>query len=135
MDKKRADLKLSQGRRAITSSKLCTYIQWGVDAGVKPVISTNKLLLTEEMLIRLYNAGLRHLVITLHTKKSLDSFLMCCKWFADNNIEVANFSKRHLKEYDENGNMMFFQRKSTSFLSRRRTRKICQKTIWTKYSK
>ncbi len=95
--------------------KLCTYIQWGVDAGVKPVISTNGVLLTEEMLIRLYNAGLRHLVITLHTKKSLDSFLMCCKWFVNNNIEVVNFSKRHLKEYDENGNMMFFQGKVLAF--------------------
>lgn len=95
--------------------KLCTYIQWGVDVGVKPVISTNGILLTEKMLAKLYNAGLRHLVITLHTIKSLEAFLMCCKWFDNNNIEMVNFSKRLSKEYEGNGNIMFFQGKVLDF--------------------
>lgn len=95
--------------------KLCMYIQWGVDAGVKPVISTNGILLTEEMLVKLYGAGLRHLVITLHTMKSLEAFLRCCKWFDDNNIQVVNFSKRNAKEYIDNDNIMFFQGKVLDF--------------------
>ncbi len=95
--------------------KLCTYIQWGVDAGIKPVISTNGILLTKEMLIKLYHAGLRHLVITLHTLKSLEAFLMCCSWFSENGIEAINFSKRHLKEYINSGDIMFFQGKVLDF--------------------
>lgn len=63
----------------------------------------------------LYNAGLRHLVITLHTMKSLEAFLLCCNWFHDNSIKVVNFSNRHSKEYLNGGDIMFFQGKVLDF--------------------
>lgn len=93
--------------------QIVKYIRWGVEAGVKPVISTNGLLLTEEKLIQLYSAGLRHLVITLHTMRSLEAFLMCCGYFTENHITVKNFSERHVG--DGGKDTMYFQGKILEF--------------------
>lgn len=88
---------------------LVKYVKWGVEAGIKPVISTNGVLLTEEKLVQLYNAGLRHLVITLHTDQSFQAFLMCCKYFSSHNIKVVNFKDRHNNV--DNEDVMYFQGK------------------------
>ena len=93
--------------------ELAKYIRWGCEAGIKPVVSTNGLLLTEQKLKELYSAGLRHLVITLHTIESLEAFLICCDYFKQNNIMVKNFSERHSTENDID--IMYFQGKVLQF--------------------
>lgn len=50
--------------------KLLQYVQWASDRGIHPLISTNGVLLTEEIFLQLLDAGLRNLQITLHTTAS-----------------------------------------------------------------
>lgn len=91
---------------------LVKYVRWGVEAGIKPVISTNGLLLTEEKLVQLYSAGLRHLVITLHKEQSWQAFQMCCEYFEKHNIQVLNFKERHSNSGED---IMYFQGKILDF--------------------
>lgn len=74
---------------------LVKYVSWGVEAGVKPVLSTNGILLDRDRLKALYEAGLRHLVITLHTQESLRNFLEACAYFESEGIEAVHFDQRH----------------------------------------
>lgn len=92
--------------------QLDKYIRWGVEAEIKPVISTNGLLLTEDKLKSLYQSGLRHMEITLHTSKSIKAFIMACNYFKKNNIKVYNFSQ-HYKQFEED--VMFFTGKILDF--------------------
>ncbi|MCI8491946.1 radical SAM protein [Anaerotruncus sp.] len=70
------------------------YIGWGVQAGIKPVISTNGILLTGERLEELYRQGLRHLVFTLHTMDSLKSFCDAYAYLKKQNENLFHFNKR-----------------------------------------
>lgn len=88
------------------------YIRWGCDVGVKPNISTNALLLTVEKLENMYNAGLRQLVITLHTKTSFDNFKNAYDWLIKNKINVVRYEDRLKKEEKES---FYFQAKFLDF--------------------
>lgn len=70
------------------------YIRWGVEAGVKPVISTNGLLLTQGKLENLLRSGLKHLVITLHRPASVQAFIMAVLYFKTHSIETYHFADR-----------------------------------------
>jgi organic radical activating enzyme len=91
------------------------YIKWGVEAGIKPIVSTNGLLLTRQKLDSLFKSGLRYLVITLHTIKSIEAFKMAYAYFKEKGIEIVNFSQRH-KKYDKE--VMFFSGKILDFLEK-----------------
>ncbi|MEB2285757.1 MAG: hypothetical protein B6D46_10615 [Polyangiaceae bacterium UTPRO1] len=54
--------------------QLLRYVQWAADRGVHPLISTNGVLLTEEIFLKLLDAGLRNLQITLHTTASTKAY-------------------------------------------------------------
>ena len=81
------------------------YIHWGVEAGIKPVISTNGICLSTDKMKRLYESGLRHLIITLHTNKSLQAFIEIYKWFKNEGIVFKPFSTRH---QNTEGDNLFF---------------------------
>lgn len=97
--------------------KVCDYVGYGVKLGrIKPNISTNGLLLTEEILDTLYKQGLRRLVITLHTKKSVEAFKMAVNYFEKNHIKVCHYEKMFSSQDDEN--TMFFAGKVLDFNSK-----------------
>lgn len=110
--KKGQTLNYHRQGEALLHKDLEKYIRWGVDIGIKPVISTNGVLLTEDRLRCLYHAGLRHLVITLHKKQSVEAFLMACQYFKDEKIEVINFNQRHKRT---DSDVMYFMGKILDF--------------------
>jgi SAM-dependent methyltransferase len=59
--------------------KLIQYVQWASDRGIHPLISTNGVLLTEEIFQQLLDAGLRNLQITLHTTASTKAYGMVAR--------------------------------------------------------
>ena len=59
--------------------KLLQYVQWASDRGIHPLISTNGVLLTEEIFRQLLDAGLRNLQITLHTTASTKAYGMVAR--------------------------------------------------------
>lgn len=71
------------------------YVRWGVEAEIKPIISTNGELLDVNRLEKLYAAGLRHLVITLHTEGSLKSYLNVIRWLEEKGVKTLHFSEHH----------------------------------------
>lgn len=89
--------------------ELVKYVKWGVEAGIKPLISTNGTLLSEEKLSKLYSAGMRHLLLSLHTEQSWHAFLMCCEYFEKHHIQVRNFKEFDPKCEDD---VMYFQARS-----------------------
>ncbi len=95
---------------------VCEYVGYGVKLGkIKPNISTNGILLTETMLDNLYKQGLRRLLITLHTKKSVEAFKMAVDYFEKNNINVRPYEEM-FSNNDED--VMFFAGKVLDFNSK-----------------
>lgn len=109
--KKGQTLNYHRQGEALLHKDLEKYIRWG-DIGTKPVISTNGVLLTEDRLRSLYNAGLRHLIITLHKKQWVEAFLMACQYFKNEKVEVINFNQRYNKTESD---VMFFMGKILDF--------------------
>lgn len=78
--------------------QICDFVKYGVWFGkIRPIISTNGILLTKEILNKLVTNGLRMLVITLHTKKSVKAFKMAVDYFEEHNIKVLPFEQMHKK--------------------------------------
>ena len=91
---KRQTLNYHRQGEPLLHKSLAKYIRWGVEAGIKPVISTNGELLDAELLDELYRSGLRRLVITLHTLASLRHFLDTIDYFDSHNIDIVHFSQQ-----------------------------------------
>jgi len=70
------------------------YIGLGVDYGVKPIISTNGLLATQERIEELFIYGLRHLVFTLHTPDSLRNFISTYDYLSTQQTTLLHFNER-----------------------------------------
>lgn len=110
--KKGQTLNYHRQGEALLHRELEKYVRWGVEIGIKPVISTNGILLTRKRLESLYESGLRHLEITLHISESIDAFQMACDFFGEKKVKVVHFSRRHEKfERD----VMFFAGKILDF--------------------
>lgn len=54
--------------------KLLQYVRWASQRGIHPLISTNGVLLTQEIFEQLLDAGIRNLQITLHTTASTKAY-------------------------------------------------------------
>lgn len=83
---------------ALLHKQLEKYICWGVAAGIKPFISTNGVLLTEQRLASLYQSGLRHLIVSGHTEKSIAAFRTAVSYFQNRGIKLINYMDRHIKD-------------------------------------
>lgn len=110
--------------------KVCEYVHWGCSIGkIKPVISTNGILLTEKMLDALIKNGLRRLVITLHTKKSVESYKMCIDYFEKNHIKVLPFEEMFTNISNNDDETIFFSGKILDFNAKKNRQWFCELEI------
>jgi len=72
--------------------KLVAYVGWASHMGLKPLVSTNGVLLDRGLLEALQKAGLSILFISLHTKKSAESFKLAADCLLRTPIADRQFS-------------------------------------------
>lgn len=68
---------------------LLRYVKLASKKGLRPLASTNGILLTEDLFHKLLKAGIRNLQITLHSKKSVAAYKMVADYFIQNNIQES----------------------------------------------
>ena len=83
--------------------KLLQYVRWASDRGLQPLISTNGLLLTEDLFLQLLDAGARNLQITLHTTASTKAYGLVARYLLANPAVQARltFMGNVLSHYDK----------------------------------
>lgn len=70
---------------------LLLYVNMAYNKGLKPNFSTNGILLTKALFLELLKAGLYQMKISLHTLKSVESFIMVAEYLIKNKIDRDRF--------------------------------------------